>query len=69
MLRNRRGPRTARIVEMEEHMDNPLLKSVYLIMLAWSVVAGLSACNTMEGAGEDIQRGGKAIEDEARERK
>jgi entericidin B len=25
------------------------------------------ACNTVEGAGKDIQQGGKAIKDEARE--
>lgn len=26
---------------------------------------GLSACNTVEGAGQDIQRGGEAIEEGA----
>lgn len=30
---------------------------------------GLAACNTMEGAGQDIQRGGEAIEDSANDAK
>jgi len=29
----------------------------------------LAGCNTIEGAGTDIQQGGKAIKDEAREQK
>lgn len=29
----------------------------------------LSACNTMEGLGEDIQRGGEKIEDAAEDNK
>ena len=29
----------------------------------------LSACNTMEGMGEDIQRGGEKLEDKAQENK
>lgn len=33
------------------------------------VFAALSGCNTMEGMGKDIERGGKAIKDESRERK
>ncbi|MCF8470514.1 MAG: entericidin A/B family lipoprotein [Parvibaculum sp.] len=27
---------------------------------------GLAACNTVEGAGQDIQKGGEAIEDSAK---
>ena len=29
----------------------------------------LSGCNTVEGAGKDIEQGGRAIKDEAREHK
>lgn len=32
-------------------------------------MASLSACNTVEGAGQDIKSGGKAIEDTARDAK
>lgn len=31
------------------------------------VLAGLAACNTVEGAGQDVQGGGEAISDTARE--
>ena len=33
------------------------------------VFGTLAGCNTVEGAGKDIQAGGKAIKDEARENK
>ncbi|TPE50744.1 entericidin A/B family lipoprotein [Amaricoccus solimangrovi] len=36
-------------------------------ILALGLVLGLSACNTMKGAGEDIQSGGSAISDQATE--
>lgn len=36
-------------------------------LLALGLVLGLSACNTMHGAGEDIQSGGKAISNQATE--
>jgi predicted small secreted protein len=36
-------------------------------ILAYSVLMlCLSACNTMEGAGQDIQKGGSSLEDSAR---
>lgn len=50
-------------------MDIRIPKPVCLLALAATFALGLSACNTMEGVGQDIERGGEAIEDEARERK
>lgn len=38
-----------------------------LLMLAFAV--SLSACNTIEGAGQDIQKGGEKIEQKADEHK
>jgi entericidin B len=38
-----------------------------LLMLAFAV--SLSACNTIEGAGKDIQKGGEKIEQKADEHK
>jgi len=35
------------------------------ILVAMSLLAILTACNTMEGLGQDVQRGGNAIEDAA----
>jgi predicted small secreted protein len=34
-----------------------------------STVLSLTACNTIQGAGRDIERGGQAIQDEAKETK
>jgi entericidin B len=43
----------------------PLLAALFFASF-FGTVAG---CNTMEGAGKDIQQGGKAITDEAKEQK
>ena len=38
-----------------------LLKLLAVLMLA----SGVAACNTMQGAGEDIERGGEAVSETA----
>jgi entericidin B len=43
----------------------PLLAALFIGSLFGSV----AGCNTVEGAGKDIEQGGKAIRDEARENK
>jgi entericidin B len=43
----------------------PLMAAIFLA----STFGMLSACNTMEGVGKDIEQGGAAIKDEARENK
>jgi entericidin B len=43
----------------------PLLATLFLA----SVFGALGGCNTVEGAGKDIQQGGKAIKDEAKEQR
>jgi len=42
-------------------------KLAYVLMT--SMLLLLSACNTMSGAGKDIQKGGEAIEDSAEQNK
>lgn len=37
-----------------------------LIPLLLTVAAFIAGCNTMEGLGKDIERGGEKIQDEAR---
>jgi entericidin B len=44
-------------------MTKKLLSSLFLI----SLVSIFSGCNTIEGAGEDLERGGEAIQRESRE--
>lgn len=38
-------------------------------LLLTGIAASLTGCNTMEGAGKDMQQGGKAISDKANENK
>lgn len=38
---------------------------VYLMLLSLFSMGTLTACNTMAGAGEDVQEAGEALEDEA----
>ena len=44
------------------------LDTLTMVVLA-GIFGTLAGCNTMEGAGKDIERGGQAIKDEAREQK
>ena len=50
-----------------------MTKKIFAQLLASLFLAGvlgsISGCNTVAGAGADIQRGGQAIKDEANERK
>jgi len=50
-----------------------MIKKTFTSLLAALFMAGLfgtvAGCNTVEGAGKDIQAGGTAIKDEARENK
>ncbi|MBS3805075.1 MAG: entericidin A/B family lipoprotein [Oleiphilaceae bacterium] len=38
---------------------------IQAFFLSLIFLVGLAGCNTMEGAGEDIEAGGEAIEEEA----
>ncbi len=50
-----------------------MIKNIFASLLAVLMLIGaaatVSGCNTVEGAGKDIQRGGTAIKDEANEHK
>ena len=50
-----------------------MIRKLLATLLATIFVAGslgtLAGCNTMAGAGQDIQQGGKALKDEANEQK
>lgn len=45
------------------------MKNLKLLSLITLLTISLAACNTIEGAGQDIEAGGDAIEDSARETK
>ena len=44
---------------------SPLLAALFFA----SCLGSLSGCNTLEGAGKDIELGGRAIKNEAREQR
>jgi len=49
-------------------MRNQVRKISWLALLAASAFA-LSACNTMEGAGKDLEEAGEEMQEEAQENK
>lgn len=62
---------TPRLTFSEREMN--MFKKIAAQLLAVTFLAGvfgsLAGCNTVEGAGKDIEKGGAAIKDEARENK
>lgn len=42
------------------------MKKIVTALLVIASLAAVSACNTMQGIGKDIERGGQAIEKAAR---
>jgi entericidin B len=48
-------------------MIRRILQPLMAIVFAAGVLGALAGCNTIEGVGADIQHGGKAIKDEAKE--
>ena len=50
---------------MTKRILSPLLAALFFA----SQFGSLAGCHTVEGAGKDIQQGGRAIKDEAREQR
>jgi entericidin B len=46
-------------------MAKQIATTILSLMIFLGAISALSACNTMEGAGKDIQHGGRALEDGA----
>lgn len=44
-----------------------MTKKLTTLLLLGGFTLGLAGCNTMEGMGQDIERGGEEIEEEANE--
>lgn len=44
-----------------------MMKTLLATLMAVGLAAGLAGCNTFAGAGQDIQRGGQAVEEAARD--
>jgi len=41
------------------------MKRIPIVILGLVLLAALSGCNTIHGAGEDIERGGEAVQEAA----
>ncbi len=44
-----------------------MIRGILTALLAAVFLASISGCNTIEGAGKEIQRAGKVISDEAKQ--
>ncbi|MBM7456393.1 putative small secreted protein [Oceanisphaera litoralis] len=44
-----------------------MFKKLMMVLMAAGLTVGLYGCNTFAGAGKDIQQGGEAVEDAARD--
>lgn len=44
-----------------------MMKRFLMVLMALGMLGSVSACNTFAGAGKDIQKGGQAVEDTARD--
>lgn len=47
--------------DMEQ--ENPMKRLTALMLLAMFSIATLTACNTVQGVGKDVQKAGEAVED------
>ena len=50
---------------LERQMTNTKLIRLAILAAVLSMPLAIAACNTVEGAGQDIQKGGRAIENSA----
>lgn len=48
-------------------MFQQTMKKLMAVLMVVGLVGGLAGCNTVAGAGKDVQRGGQAVEDAARD--
>ena len=46
-------------------MAKRVATTILSLLILLGAVSALSACNTIEGAGKDVQHGGRALEDSA----
>jgi entericidin A len=46
--------------------ENPMKRVIALMLLSMFSVAVLSGCNTVAGAGKDVQKAGEKVEDAAK---
>lgn len=50
---------------MPTYLETPMKRSIALLLLALFTAGSMSACNTVRGAGQDVQKVGEKMEDSA----
>jgi entericidin B len=50
-------------------MGKKLIAQLLAVAFVTGLFGSLAGCNTVEGAGKDIEKGGRALKEEAREHK
>jgi entericidin A len=48
-------------------MNNKMIRTVLFTLLSAALAGSLTACNTMEGAGKDIEEVGEEIQEESQD--
>jgi len=56
-----------RCARVHRHKEFTMKRIITLAMLGLFSVSMLSACNTMAGAGQDVQKAGEKLEDKAQD--
>jgi entericidin B len=46
---------------------NIMIGKIFRLMLIFGYLTGLIACNTFEGMGKDVERGGESVQDAAKD--
>ena len=44
-----------------------MLRNILVLLLMLGYIGALAACNTIEGAGKDVERGGEHVQDAAKD--
>ena len=60
------GVRVDRITPIRQIEGTAMFKKIIFCFAALAAVS-LSACNTVQGAGKDVERGGQKVQEEAKE--
>jgi predicted small secreted protein len=50
----------------EAHMKNSMMKNKWVALLALLMLGSLAGCNTMQGLGKDIERGGEKLQNSSK---
>jgi len=53
-------------MKIKDYVSTTVIRKALQVSLATLALAGLSACNTVDGVGQDVERAGEAVQDATR---